>query len=151
MTAASPLRSVFLPVLVAAALTLPACMFSSGELPPATSDNPLPPCPDSPNCERTSRSYDVPADTVYAAVQRALDDLGPTELRLRPDSLRAAAVYRVVLVFKDDVDVAVQPAGNGSLLHVRSASRVGQNDLGVNRRRVHRLFSAVREHLPTGP
>jgi len=112
--------------------------------------NPLPPCPDTPNCERVSRGYDVPPDTLFAAAQRALESLGPTTLR-RPDGRserRLEAVYRVALVFKDDVEVAVKArADGGSVLYVRSASRVGYSDLGVNRRRVHRLLDALDDAL----
>jgi uncharacterized protein (DUF1499 family) len=120
---------------------------SSPSLPSAHPTNPLPTCPDSPNCERVSRGYDVPADTLFAATTRSLDRLGSARLQVRPDSLRAAAVYRVALVFKDDVAVAVDTTETGSRLHVRSASRVGQSDLGVNARRVDRLLTAVAETL----
>lgn len=120
---------------------------SSPSLPSAHPTNPLPTCPDSPNCERVSRGYDVPADTLFATTQQALDALGPTTLQSQPDSMRASAVYRVALVFKDDVDVAVDSTETGSRLHVRSASRVGQSDLGVNARRVNRLLRAVDERL----
>lgn len=113
-------------------------------------ENPLPPCPDTPNCERVSRGYDVPPDTLFAAAQRALESLGPTTLR-RPDGRserRLEAVYRVALVFKDDVDVSVTArAEGGSALYVRSASRVGHSDLGVNRRRVERFFDALQRAL----
>ena len=113
-------------------------------------DNPLPPCPDTPNCERVAQGYDVSPDTLYRAAERALESLGPVTLR-RPDThpdasspRRLEAVYRVALVFKDDVDVAVQSReGGGSALYVRSASRVGHSDLGVNRRRVDRFLTAV--------
>lgn len=117
-------------------------------------DNPLSDCPDTPNCERVARAYDVPPDTLYAAAERALESLGPVTLR-RPDTRadassphRLEAVYRVALLFKDDVDVAVRGRdGTGSALYVRSASRVGQNDLGVNRRRVDRFLEAVASAL----
>jgi uncharacterized protein (DUF1499 family) len=109
-------------------------------------DTPLSPCPDTPNCERVARAYDVPPDTLYGAAERALEALGPVTLR-RPDSSaarRLEAVYRVALIFKDDVDVAVRARdGGGSALYVRSASRVGHSDLGVNRRRVDRFLEAV--------
>ena len=113
-------------------------------------ENPLPPCPDTPNCERTVRPYEIPPDTLFVAAQRALEALGPVTLRLpdSPSGRRAEAVYRVALVFKDDVDVAVRTRDDGgSVLYVRSASRVGHSDLGVNRRRVHRLLDAVDEAL----
>jgi uncharacterized protein (DUF1499 family) len=120
---------------------------SSPSLPSADASNPLPKCPDSPNCERVSTSYGVPADTLYAATTKALDTLGPVELQRRPDSMRASAVYRVAWVFKDDVEVAVDTSATGSRLHVRSASRVGESDLGVNARRVNRLLSRIQERL----
>jgi uncharacterized protein (DUF1499 family) len=119
------------------------CSSSSGSLPSAAPSNPLPACPDSPNCERISADYAAPADQLFARVQTALRDLGPARMRLDPDSMRAAAVYRVAWVFKDDVAVAVEPTSDGSRLHVRSASRVGHSDLGVNRRRVRRLLNAL--------
>ena len=113
----------------------------------APSDSPLPACPETPNCERTARTYSVDASALFAAAQRGLDALGPLELQVQPEDRRASAVYRVALLFKDDVDVAVESSPDGSTLHVRSASRVGHSDLGVNRRRVDRFFRAVDEAL----
>ena len=88
-----------------------------------------------PNCRRQRNA------TLFAATKQALTALGPTALQLRSDSARASAVYRVALVFKDDVNVAVDTTASGSRLHVRSASRVGHSDLGVNARRVDRLLN----------
>ena len=130
-------------------MTLPA-VSQAQSLP----DNPLPPCPDTPNCERVARAYDVPPDTLFVAAQRALESLGPTTLRLsdRPNERRAEAVYRVALIFKDDVDVVVKARDeDGSALYIRSASRVGHSDLGVNRRRVQRLLDAVETALQELP
>jgi uncharacterized protein (DUF1499 family) len=117
-------------------------------------DNPLAACPDTPNCERVAWGYGVPPDTLYRAAERALESLGPVTLRrpgTRPDASsprRLEAVYRVALIFKDDVDVAVRPRNDGgSALYVRSASRVGHSDLGVNRRRVDRFLTAVESAL----
>jgi uncharacterized protein (DUF1499 family) len=61
--------------------------------------------------------------------------------------MEASAVYRVAWIFKDDVDVAVESDTAGSVLHLRSASRIGHSDLGVNRRRVQRILDAVEEQL----
>jgi len=47
-----------------------------------------------------------------------------------------------VFRFVDDVEFHVDETAK--LIHVRSASRVGHSDLGVNRRRVE----AIRAHLP---
>ncbi len=120
---------------------------SSDSLPSAHADNPLPECPDSPNCERTSTTSPVPAERLYAGAKTALDALGPVRLQAQPDSMRASAVYRVALLFKDDVAIAVDSTSDGSFLHIRSASRTGYSDLGVNRRRVQRLLSRVEDAL----
>mgnify|MGYP006421077333 CR=1 FL=1 len=125
------------------------CSSSSEPLPSTAPDDPLPECPSSPNCERISARYDVPADRLFDGTRRALADLGPVALESKADSMRAHAVYRVALLFKDDVDVAVDSTAGGSVLHVRSASRTGYSDLGVNRRRVQRLLSAVGDALRT--
>lgn len=110
-------------------------------------DSPLAACPDSPNCERVSRGYDVAPDTLFDAAQKALDDLGPSSVEVQPDTQRVHAVYRVALIFKDDVHLAVGPHESGSVLHIRSASRVGYSDLGVNADRVERFFEALESHL----
>ncbi len=141
-SSSAPLPQIFVLFTLSTGLLFSGCS-SSESLPSAHPDNPLPDCPDTPNCERISQGYDVPADTLFQAAQSALDDLGPAQLQLQPDSMRATAVYRVALVFKDDVHVAVDSQDTGSVLHVRSASRVGQSDLGVNRRRVQRLLTRV--------
>lgn len=134
-----PLISVLVPLLGGGCDT-PA-------LPAASPANPLRNCPDTPNCVRTTLSYDQPADTLFGAVRSALTELGPVQYRLEPDARRATAVYRVAGIFKDDVSVAVTEQKKGSELHVRSASRVGHSDLGVNARRVNRLREVVENAL----
>jgi uncharacterized protein (DUF1499 family) len=48
--------------------------------------------------------------------------------------------------FKDDVVVRARPApGGGSLIDVRSISRVGQSDVGVNAKRVRALLSDLQK------
>lgn len=107
-------------------------------------ESPLPPCPGTPNCERESRSFpDQSPKALFERAQDALGELGPVQLTLRDDEKRVDAVFRVALVFKDDMSVAVTPGSSGdggAVLHIRSASRVGKNDLGVNRRRVRRFL-----------
>jgi hypothetical protein len=130
-----------------AALIAGLFVVSSPSLPPATPDHPLPEC-SAPNCERTSSSYDVPAETLFAATRRALDRLGPTAHRRASDSLRASAVYQVGGIFKDDVTVVVTPDNGESTLHVRSKSRTGHYDFEVNRRRVRNLLDSVTQERP---
>lgn len=46
--------------------------------------------------------------------------------------------------FVDDVVVRIRPEGNGSLVDVRSASRVGSSDLGANARRIDAFMARFR-------
>ena len=115
-----------------------------------TAENPLPACPDTPNCERETRSFSTDPDVLFGAVQATLASMGPVSMNVRPTDRSVHVVYRVALVFKDDVEVAIRPDGpssDTSLLYIRSASRVGKSDLGVNRRRVNRFFRRLEERL----
>lgn len=110
----------------------------------ALPENPLVPCPDTPNCVRETRLFDFPADTLFARARTTLDAIGAATVQAHPEGRRLEAVFKVFF-FKDDVTLAVEPHDGGSALHIRSASRVGQSDLGVNRRRVNRFFETLDE------
>ncbi len=45
--------------------------------------------------------------------------------------------------FKDDVVIRVRPEGSGSVVDVRSVSRVGQSDLGKNAQRIGAILDAL--------
>lgn len=118
--------------------------------PPAGAGAPggrLAPCPARPNC--VSSQADDAAHRVepFAApdgAQRRLDRLAAvietmprTRIVERTDLyLRAEATSRIFR-FVDDLELAADEAAG--VVHVRSASRVGRSDLGVNRRRVEEL------------
>jgi len=57
-------------------------------------------------------------------------------------ALKAVAVTRI-LRFRDDVDAKVLPARGGATLAVYSRSRVGNSDLGANRKRVEGLLDQL--------
>ncbi|MDX1530341.1 MAG: DUF1499 domain-containing protein [Rhodothermales bacterium] len=110
-------------------------------------ESPLAPCGPTPNCYRVSRTFAGPPDTVFAEAEQAVRDLGgltvgrATVLE-RNGQRELHATFRV-LFFTDDLHLRVDPDGPGSVLHVRSASRTGRSDLGVNRRRVEALLRAL--------
>lgn len=62
-----------------------------------------------------------------------------------PTYLHASAESRI-FGFIDDLELAVDPAAG--VLQVRSESRLGDSDLGVNQRRVDRLHQALRQVQP---
>ncbi len=112
----------------------------------------LAPCPDTPNCVSS-----LATDPQHAIAPFALDR---SVAAAKEELLRAAAqLPRATLItnretylhfefrslvfrFVDDVEFHFDEAAK--LIHVRSASRVGHSDLGVNRRRVE----ALRARLP---
>ncbi len=129
--------------MMAGLLTLMGC--SEPELPSdreAEEANPLEACPDSPNCVRISLFYDAPPEALFEAAQQAVQEVGASSMAADADALELEATFRA-FVFTDDVTMAVTTADDRSMLHIRSASRVGHDDLGVNSRRVDRLLDAL--------
>ena len=110
-------------------------------------------------------TYGGPA--VAALQKRGYSNLGPLLLPLPPERafarVEAAARsmgWRIVAAvpadgrleasdttrwfgFTDDIVVRVTAAPNGSRIDVRSASRVGRSDLGVNAKRIRAFLAAV--------
>ncbi|MFQ5568071.1 MAG: DUF1499 domain-containing protein [Rhodothermales bacterium] len=105
-------------------------------------ESPLPPCPGTPNCVRETHYFGTDATTLFEQARTALHTIGASQLRVHPETRRIDAVF-TALVFKDDVALVIEPHADGSVLHIRSASRVGYSDLGVNRRRVRQFFRAL--------
>ena len=56
----------------------------------------------------------------------------------------AATVESFWFGFRDDIVVRIRPAGTGSILDVRSTSRVGVSDLGANAKRVRAFLAVMR-------
>lgn len=117
---------------------------SSGRGVDANANEILPPCPSSPNCVvSVGPGSTVPplvfgADRPWAELRQAVIDLGGQIEDDRDGRLQAT--YRSRLFgFVDDL--ICQRVGD--LVHIRSASRTGWYDFGVNRRRVEQLRRMV--------
>jgi uncharacterized protein (DUF1499 family) len=109
--------------------------------------HPFEPCPGTPNCIIHSVEYDVPKAELYSLVAQAIKKMDPHELSENSETSRIDAVFRIpVFGFKDDVEIAVEEIKKSkSVLHIKSASRIGYGDLGVNSRRVKRFLNHVNE------
>jgi uncharacterized protein (DUF1499 family) len=78
-----------------------------------------------------------PPPQALARAERAARAMGWQIVALAPQDLRLEATDTSALFgFKDDIVVRITPAGGGSIVDVRSLSRVGGSDFGVNARRV---------------
>lgn len=110
-------------------------------------ENPLPACPDSPNCIRTTKQINHSIDTVFTASVEALEKMGPIKMKISKEHHKIKAVFRV-FIFKDDLILQLTPNDTTSTyLHIRSASRTGKSDLGVNTRRVKTFLNKVQSKL----
>ena len=109
-------------------------------------DNPIAPCPPSSrNCVLEAFHYDIDPSGLSIHLEAALQSLSPETLeRDTTNSYAWHAVYKVWL-FRDDVDAAIISGSDQSTLYLRSASRVGTGDLGVNRRRVKRIVKKLNQ------
>ena len=126
----------------------------------ATPPRKFPPCPDSPNCvsSRAARDdarhhvaaleYRGDAQQAWQAVRDVLAAWPRTVLvEAGPGSLRAECTSRL-LRFTDDLELQLD--ASASVIHVRSASRIGYHDLGANRARVERLRAQFAARLALG-
>ena len=120
----------------------------------------LAPCKASPNCVSSQADpsdqehYIAPlamkanaAGDAMAAVRNAVESMPRTTiLRAEPGYLYAE--FRSKLMgFVDDVEFLADPAAG--VVHVRSASRLGRRDFGVNRNRVEALRAILEKRLAT--
>lgn len=110
------------------------------------------PCPASPNCVSSFGSGDhsmaaIPytgtPDGAVDAVIEVLATLPRTALLTRKDNYAHFAARSARLRFVDDVEFLV----TDNHIHFRSASRLGYDDLGVNRTRMTLLRQRLGERL----
>ncbi len=84
--------------------------------------------------------------TVDAAVARTVEVLSEQGLEVvnidPPAGIVEAVATTFWFGFKDDVVVRIRPEGDGSVIDVRSVSRVGQSDVGANAARIERFLAA---------
>lgn len=93
-------------------------------------------------------AYTTSSDEAWDALRAVVDRMpGATVIESTDDYLRYE--FRTMLMrYVDDVEFLNSPAD--SLIHIRSASRIGHSDLGANRKRVERVRSALSRQLESG-
>jgi len=113
--------------------------------------NPLPPCPNSPNCCRTSRTFSVAPEIVLGVAEKAVRaHRGLFSGAAESVSVNASGIEAVFRIgpFKDDLSVAFESLADGTTaLHMRSKSRRGHFDYGVNRRRIRAVLKVISTEL----
>lgn len=114
----------------------------------------LPLCPNSPNCVSSQAPSDdshfiapfkiiAEPEKVWAELKQALLNQPRTVITQETaDSLDAEAIS-LIFRFVDDVKIILD--AENKLIHIRSASRVGYGDFGVNRKRMENLRSQLQQ------
>ncbi|QPJ63709.1 MAG: DUF1499 domain-containing protein [Candidatus Nitronauta litoralis] len=134
-------------------LTLSAC---TGERPKdlGVQDGKLKNCPSSPNCVSTNATEDAEhsvkpllfsadAKEVMGRVKRAVESQDRVRIITEKENYLYAEFESLVFRFVDDVEFYFD--SQTGTLHVRSASRIGKSDLGVNRERVELIYSLLKK------
>lgn len=111
--------------------------------------HPFEPCPRSPNCVIRSIRFNTAAHTLFNFVKSVIQEMNTHEFQSDTESSTIQAVYRIpVFGFKDDVRIMIKSnIPDHSVLHIKSASREGYSDLGVNNRRVNKILKRVKQKL----
>ena len=103
-------------------------------------------CPDKPNCVSSEEGVDAEhsikplllTDDVNGMdqIRAAINSMGGVVVKV--DEFYLAATFTsTIFGFVDDLEI--RRLGADGIFHVRSASRVGHSDMGVNRTRVEKL------------
>jgi uncharacterized protein (DUF1499 family) len=101
----------------------------------------LAPCRRTPNCVSSqadpsdAEHYIAPLKGTMEAVRKAVESLPRTTIVSQRQNYLYAEFRSKLLGFVDDVEFLY----DGNSIQVRSASRLGRRDFGVNRNRVERL------------
>jgi len=112
----------------------------------------LAPCPKSPNCVVSQGDedaehaiapliFDSDMASAVAKLREVVEAQEGSNVIEQTDTYLYAEFSSKLMGFVDDVEFYFSPTAPGTI-HVRSASRLGQSDLGVNRKRIEAIRTA---------
>jgi uncharacterized protein (DUF1499 family) len=113
----------------------------------------LSPCPSSPNCVSSQAAdsgqqvaplaFTGQPDAAFMRLKQVLQDEPRTRIVREEGGYLHAEARSFLFRFIDDVEFMLD--ADNRVIQVRSASRTGYSDLGVNRRRVERIRQAFND------
>lgn len=123
------------------------CFAQSGAQPTGAGGGSLKSCPKSPNCVSSQASdpehsvaplaYFGNRADAYARLKKVLTEMKRTAIVAEREDYLHVEARSLIFRFVDDVEFYFPVDAN--IIHVRSASRVGNSDMGVNRKRVEEI------------
>jgi uncharacterized protein (DUF1499 family) len=107
----------------------------------------LAPCPGSPNCVNSQSNnpqskIDPLPPIPISSLKKIIENMERTTIIEETENYLYAEFKSKIMGYVDDVEFYLDPQAN--VIHVRSASRLGQSDLGVNRKRVEEIRSKIK-------
>lgn len=136
---------VSLVVFVALFATMSAMTQSPGEL--GLQDGALRPCPKTPNCVCSQAAqpdkhveaiaFNGDSEDAWQRIKAAIQELPRSQIVKDDGRYLHAEVRSALFRFADDVECLLD--ADAGVIHIRSASRAGRSDFGVNRARVEEL------------
>ncbi|MEM8638845.1 MAG: DUF1499 domain-containing protein [Cyanobacteria bacterium P01_G01_bin.54] len=110
------------------------------------SDGKLAPCPGTPNCvcsqsDRPDEKIEPLPMVAIADLRKIIEAMERTTIIEATDTYLYAEFQSKLMGYVDDVEFYLDSAAN--VVQVRSASRLGKSDLGVNRQRVEAIRGAI--------
>lgn len=113
----------------------------------------LAPCPSTPNCVSSFAkdsehkieplTYTSAPEVAFNDLKSVIKNLERTKIITETDNYLDAEFTSQLMGFVDDVEFYLDKAEN--VIHVRSASRLGESDLGVNRQRIEKMRSLLNQ------
>jgi uncharacterized protein (DUF1499 family) len=131
-------------LLIVGLLTLIGC---AGDRPTTlgVQNNQLASCPDSPNCVCSFENRDshriAPLTASLDQVKAALAQMPRVHIAQEDGNYLYAEFTSRLMGYVDDVEFLADPAQG--IVHVRSASRLGYSDMGVNRERIENIRALI--------
>jgi uncharacterized protein (DUF1499 family) len=115
-------------------------------------DGKLAPCLSTPNCVSSQAindsqhyiapiKYESSAQEAYIKVKELLESQKRTQIITQTDNYIYAQATSRLMGFVDDVEFYFNP--DTKQIDIRSASRIGESDLGVNRQRIEQIRADI--------
>ncbi len=125
---------------------------SKSKQPPSLIDGHLSKCPETPNCFNTDikdhaghyiSPIKIPAKTSnsLSILKDIVRNMGGI-IQVENESYFSAIFSSSVFGFVDDLEIRMDTKNN--VIHIRSASRVGRSDMGVNKKRIMLIKEAYK-------
>ncbi|MEB3279475.1 MAG: DUF1499 domain-containing protein [Lyngbya sp.] len=106
-------------------------------------------CPDSPNCVSSQSTdvvhhidpftYETSGAEAFEKLKTIINSMDNAKIIREDEDYLYAEFTSAIMGFVDDVEFYLDEAD--PIIHLRSASRLGESDLGVNRKRVETIRS----------